>query len=541
MSWKTDVLDQIKKDIHSYEEVKPYREDRVKFLAKVLKADDGSHFIIEPLNESWMHHLEFCEEHNLFPGFLAPFGHGKTVVIVIGYLIKKIGENPNIRAKIISSAENEAIKRTKAIKRYLEEDKDFHEIYPEVIPSSTWAESRFTVQRSGRSVDPTIEAKGVLAAGIGGRMDLAVFDDAVSYGNVIKEPGLRDKVRETIENVWLSRLDPGGRAMVVATAWHEEDANHHFMKNPKFCFLIQRISEDFERIECEVRNSPDPDYQEFILPLSVRWPKDALQERYEVLGKRAFDRGFRQLAYSDEERMFKTFPSCFDYTLSLDHVRQTFLRNRPKNFISMGLDLSSKKRPGNVIFVLGIDEQNFKYYLECITGKWTSPEMADQLAYMCSRYKPDVIIVENNAYQTALIEWIQESKKEYNFWDKILPFTTGMQKADEQLGLPALEIEFENRSWRIPCQEQTTHQPGCRCTFCRWIAEVHGYPMYASTDCLMASWFAWYGINRVFGGRHIMPEAFGKTDAASMPDIDDVIRFVGDDGAGIMADSDWDL
>jgi hypothetical protein len=541
MSWKNDVLSQIRSDFRGYEEIRPYRESRLEFIGKVLKSDTGTSFIVEPLNKSWIDHLEFCENNDLFPGFLAPFGHGKTVTVVIGYLLKKIGENPNLRAKIISSAENEAIKRTKAIKRYIEEDRDFQEVYPEITPSDTWSESKFTVKRTSRAVDNTVEAKGVLAAGIGGRMDLAVFDDAVSYGNVIKEPGLREKVRETIENVWLSRLDPGGVAMVIATAWHESDANHHFMKNPKFCFLIQRVSEDFERIECEVTNSPDPVYQEFVLPLSTRWPKKALIDKCNILGQRAFDRGFRQRAYSDEERIFKTFSSCFDYALSINKIRDVFLTNRAKNFISMGVDLSNKKRPGNVIFVLGIDDLNYKYYLECVTGKWTSPEMADQIAYLHNKYRPDVIVVENNAYQTALIEWIQDSKKEYNFWHKIVPFTTGSQKLDEQLGLPALEIEFGNRSWKIPCREQQDHKPTCNCSFCRWIREVHDYPMYDTTDCLMASWFAWHGIDKVFGGRHLVPEAIGRSDCADMPDIDSSINFVHDAGASILASSDWEL
>lgn len=540
MSWKDEVLAQTKSVFENYERIKPYRESRKEFIGKVLKADDGSPFISEPLNESWISHIEFCERNNLYPGFLAPFGHGKTVTAIVGYLLKRIGENPNLRAKIISSIETEAIKRTKAIRKYIEEDLDYREIYPEILPSRTWAESSYTVQRTNKSIDPTVEAKGVLAGGIGGRMDMVFFDDAVSYKNAIKEPGNRDKVREEIENTWLSRLDPGGIVVMVATAWHEEDATHHFMRNPEFCFLIQRISEDFERIECEVKNSPDPNYQKFILPLSVRWPKQALKTRCDLLGKRAFDRGFRQRAYSDEERVYKAFPSCLDYTLSINQVRNRVAEGRDF-FVSVGVDLSSKKRPGNAIFVLGIDNQNYKYFIDVITGKWTSPETADQLAYICHQYKPNTIVVENNAYQTALIEWIKESKKEYNFWDKIIPFTTGKQKADEQLGLPALEVEFENKSWKIACKEQVTHEPGCKCDLCRWQREVHDYPMYATTDCLMASWFAWHGINRVYGGTREAPEAFGKTAYEEETKIDEDISFIGgEEGMSIAASTDWD-
>ncbi len=105
---------------------------------------------------------------------------------------------------------------------------------------------------------------------------------------------------------------------------------------------------------------------------------------------------------------------------------------------------------------------------------------------MRDKHNAGFVVVENNAYQQALIDWMKTIGSNVN----IIPFTTGKQKADEFLGLPGLAAEFANGLWEIPFSEE--HGPvglGCTCGKCMLIAELEEHP-FGDCDTVMAIWFA---------------------------------------------------
>ena len=98
-------------------------------------------------------------------------------------------------------------------------------------------------------------------------------------------------------------------------------------------------------------------------------------------------------------------------------------------------------------------------------------------------FRPTTFMVENNAYQAALAQW----GLELNATLPVQWFVTGKNKADPILGLPGLEVEFENQGWIIPRPE---HALDCTCDWCRLWMELVGHPLAASDDMVMALWFA---------------------------------------------------
>lgn len=189
-------------------------------------------------------------------GILAPFKHGKTPHS-LGLVLHAISENPEIRAKIISNDDDSAKKRVAVLKRYIEADPDFKELYGDKIKpdkETIWTKHAFNVVRKSQSVDGTLEAAGILTTGIGGTHDLMLFDDPCDLNNSVLSPAKRETVKELVRNVWLSRLEETGQVIWIATAWHAEDATHELVGNPEWAWLIQRISDDFscmEQIEIE--------------------------------------------------------------------------------------------------------------------------------------------------------------------------------------------------------------------------------------------------------------------------------------------------
>jgi hypothetical protein len=108
-------------------------------------------------------------------------------------------------------------------------------------------------------------------------------------------------------------------------------------------------------------------------------------------------------------------------------------------------------------------------------------------------------MVENNAYQQSLVDWIRHGTRDYSFWVKVESFTTGKNKADPHYGLPSLEIEFKHKAWSIPSSKFEGHPATCMCGWCHWVREFTQYPMGATWDGVMASWFAREAIDK-WGG-----------------------------------------
>lgn len=196
------------------------------------------------------------------------------------------------------------------------------------------------------------------------------------------------------------------------------------------------------------------------------------------IGSRSFARGFRQETLDDLSRTFPSATKCAVENLKpLEYMSAHWP-------IYTGVDLSSDKRPGNAIVSVAQRPSDRKRLLISVrTGEWTSPQLWRELEEEDRRFRPVVFMVENNAYQDALLEW----GRELNASLPVQGFTTGKNKADPILGLPGMEVEFENSAWMIPRYD---HALDCVCGWCRLWMELTGHPIAESTDVVMALWFA---------------------------------------------------
>lgn len=223
------------------------------------------------------------------------------------------------------------------------------------------------------------------------------------------------------------------------------------------------------------------------LPSIPTWktkhPKEALDDLARDEG--LWNRGYAMNPISPGELKFPSWEKCrkTGFTLS-----QLWERKLPAY---VGVDLSSKARPGNAIIAVGLEPPVMRrYVLEIRYGAWSSPDTAAALAEVCSHHNVQWIQVENNAYQQSIIDWVKREKANFPYWMKIMPFTTGQGKADPQYGLPGLEVEFKNDAWVVPYGEYEGHPTTCVCDWCHLDQEVRQYPRAATSDGVMAMWFA---------------------------------------------------
>lgn len=465
-----------------------------------------------------------------------PRFHGKTVQI-IGRALFEIGKNPDIIIKIIGPDETSANRRVETIKSYIENSKEYHEVFPNVkSKKGSWGKTSITVQRDVDSSDPTIEGKGIFSTGTGGRSQLTILDDICSMENTLTNPAQRPKVYDNLTNVWLNQIHSDDNVWWVHTPWHTQDATSLYKKVGKYHIFERYVSADFTPVW--------PEY----------WTKEDLKNKLEIdlnNNIRAFDRGYRGKAMSDEEKVFKNLEQIRDYELSADDVEAM------DGIVCAGVDLALSKKDNaayTVIFIMKMDEKGNKAPLFILRKKIGSVATAAWILALYGRYNIDTYVVENNAYQSSLIEWIDilhstfknymrvEIKKaeksetvfkkqkkdkiiyhidndsldkfyrnslsadinsvEWDFMKKhlhkailkdpyIISFRTGSNKADELIGIPGFAGDIANK-WVIPSKGCNL---GCDCNFCAWFAEMDDYPIAATKDIVMASWFANRGLD----------------------------------------------
>ena len=234
------------------------RTDFAAFLEYVLKDEStGAQIILAELHKKWFEHIHFSWQRNLYPVILAPMGSGKTSLLSVGLPLFLFGQNSSLRIMLISANDSIARERLVLIRNYIDHSDEYHDVFPNVKADSElgWTKSNLTLQRPTKSKDPSLTAGGATSSSIGKRLDMLILDDINDAKNTLHQPKMRDVIWRNYKAVFLSRLEPNGRIVVVATRWHAADMVGKLLEDEdmrtKYAFLIQRVSEDFERLECE--------------------------------------------------------------------------------------------------------------------------------------------------------------------------------------------------------------------------------------------------------------------------------------------------
>lgn len=237
------------------------------FVEFVMRDNDGKALQLAPLHLAWHRHVDYCWSKGMHAGIMAPWGHGKTSGLIIPLTAYLLGKNPAERIKIICQDDESAQKRVGkfGVGGVIKSNPAFRAVFPDVHMGKRETNHEFYLDR-GLSTDPnpSLQAHGVMTAGIGSRATTILFDDVVDQKNSLA-PDQREKVKALVHGTWMSRLQPKGRCLWISTPWHLDDATHALMRKPGWCFLIQRVNESITGIEQEVVNAQD-DYPLLTLP-----------------------------------------------------------------------------------------------------------------------------------------------------------------------------------------------------------------------------------------------------------------------------------
>jgi len=304
-----------------------------------------------------------------------PREHGKTTQMV-ARIAWEIGTDPRLRHKLVSSSDDEAVKRGKAVKELVETPL-YNLIFPHIQPGREWTDKRFSVRRDTITPESTLECYGLHSRATGGRADRLWFDDPDDE-EVVTSQTKRNRNWDRTSNVWLNQLTPDGKAFILCTPWHLRDISHRLLEQgwPVISFPIQNMI---------------PVWPE-------RWGVKHLEARKADIGSLAFARGFNLVALSEE-----------DTPIQSEWIR--FWRNLPQ-FSAIGvicdpaisLKLSADY---SAIGTLGVTRDYNVFVLSVIRKRLTFPKLISELIRAAEaaevRYGLiPAIGVESTAYQEAI-------------------------------------------------------------------------------------------------------------------------------------------
>ncbi len=445
------------------------RVDPSHFCELVMRTPEGDPWKQQPFHRQWQDLLPQVGPARLLIG--APRESAKSSQLAVARVLWELGRNPNLRVKIITNTDDLAIKLVSEIRQHIDVNPRVRAVFPQLraAPGGPWARGKLMVVRSGLMKDPSVEACGVLTSAVGGRADLIIFDDVCDQRNTILQPALREQVKQVFFGTQINLIGPLGRAVYVATVWHTDDLTCALRTNPQWQAWWQ----------------PAINVESGALLWGEKWSKEALDARRREIGDRAFTQQYLLEPLSDEDATFpeRVIQACLDHRWAPGEVEVD--ESWPR-FIGVDLGSSLKAKSSyTVAFVITRGPDGRRYPLEMVRKRLQFDETVELIADLWVRHRPVKILVENNAYQEAVVQHLGQRFPAM----PIAGHTTGRQKADEKIGLPGLAATMANGGWVIPIAGEP-HAVYCDCPWCAWVSELRGHPLWRHDDTVMAMWFA---------------------------------------------------
>jgi hypothetical protein len=234
------------------------RNDYQAFAEHVMQDElTGEKIKLAQIHKQWVKHIDTCWSNGLGAIILAPFGHGKTNICSISIPLYLFGHDPTLRIVLASANDKLAQERLVLVRKYIDHSEEYHELFPNVRADQEqgWTKGFLFLQRTTFAKDPSISACGATSSAVGKRLDILILDDVSDKKNSILQPRMREAVWGNFTGVFLPRLEPGGRILIIATRWHVADLVGKILSSEgminQYGILIQRVSEDFTCIDSE--------------------------------------------------------------------------------------------------------------------------------------------------------------------------------------------------------------------------------------------------------------------------------------------------
>ena len=217
----------------------------------------------------------------------------------------------------------------------------------------------------------------------------------------------------------------------------------------------------------------------------AKWSVDALLQRRDDIGIANFAKQYQGETLSEVGRSFAE--KDIQDSLSSRETIKADKTQIPDWKIISGEDLAggkSARASWTVILTLGIDSAGLHHLVDIWREHAAYPTIKRATLDEYLLWSPSEIKVENNGLQTWLLEDIEDSANIYSELP-IVAHRTGTNKSSLLEGLPMLSTLMRNHKIIIPYGDAATKEK-----IEPFLTELRNHPLGASTDIIMAWWFA---------------------------------------------------
>jgi hypothetical protein len=438
-----------------------------------------------------------------------PPRHAKSTIFSVWFPLWLVAKDRNIQILICSQTDKLAKKFTNEIAYHLsynrELNSDFGRFRPE-YGDWPWRPNSGELLVDGRtrevkSGDLTVQVRGAGQQILGMEANWIVVDDAVSRQNTRSETE-REKLSEWFHGDVMSRLEPHGTTLVIGQRLHLYD------------LYGELASEKLTRVAGTPRrwnhiNFPAvKDWGEKVTLWPAKWGFEELMDVYADVGYQNFEAMYQQNPLPDADRLVKdvwiygdeTHRGCLDHDRGLNQIAQSRGDERPRARV-LSIDPSPTKLAGLIVADVPFGEGGFECeILDIRQGPMNVRKMLSEIYRVLRDYSPvDYFVFEQNAAQ----RWLLQDPEMDRIRTKtmVIPHTTNRNKADPDLGVSSLALDFEFGRIRLPFGDADG-----RSATQLLIDEAVSYPQGLSDDVLMALWFIKYNKARLLPREQLTPK-----------------------------------
>lgn len=434
-----------------------------------------------------------------------PPRHAKSTYLSVWVPMYLVVCDRNIQILVVSQTNEFAQKFASEIAEHFESDIDMIEMFGQFVPSNpswTWAPGSGELVVEGRERlvlpgDRTIQVRGARQQILGMESDWIVCDDPDDHDIVFSERE-RERLREWFDSRVITRLNPGGHAVVIGQRLHVNDLYGYLAKKRR------------------TRLPGQPKLWKHIsYPAVIRWPSEdgaiepevlwpevwsferLMTERYEDLGYATFETMYQQNPMPAGKRLVQ--PSWItgdgEHLGCLDTERPAGVGIKlvgETNFLPMvrviSVDPSPTKNWGFVVADVVYNLEQFNASVIHIEGTpLQAREGLNRIDELMMMYQPDYLVIEDSAVSKWIIQdpWYETAKSRVRI---IKHTTTAKSKGDASYGIQSLAVDFEFGRIRFPYGDAE----GRSITEQFLSKELYVYPEGETDDELMALWFIKY-------------------------------------------------
>lgn len=265
--------------------------DIAKRLTALKKAEESlvafSVLTMRGYEPSWHHRVLAEKLTGLMNGdfdrlmVLMPPRHGKSELASVRFPAWFLGHNPNKR--VIATSYSARLAEIFARKvRDIVSSSLFKMIFPK---SGLGCGSKSVVRWE------TASGGAYACAGVGGSItgmggDLIIIDDPFKNQEEADSPVYRDKVWEWYQSTLFTRVEKGGRVLVILTRWHEDDLAGR---------LLEQEGDDWEVVCFPAAAEEDEEYRKTGEPLwAEKYDSEALARIERTVGSRVWNALYQQ-------------------------------------------------------------------------------------------------------------------------------------------------------------------------------------------------------------------------------------------------------